>query len=60
MMRFRGLIDPAPGVWRPQTRSGRKTIVQLAKSGDLDVRRQATWGMSVVQQTKSGELAVKR
>ena len=22
-------------------------LVQLAKSGDLDVKRQATWGMSV-------------
>jgi hypothetical protein len=28
-------------------RSERKTLVQLAESGDLDVRRQATWGMSV-------------
>jgi hypothetical protein len=27
-------------------RSGRKTLDQLAKSGDLDVSRQATWGMS--------------
>ena len=27
--------------------SGRETLVQLAESGDLDVRRQATWGMSV-------------
>jgi len=27
-------------------RSRRKMLVQLAKSGDLDVRRQATWGMS--------------
>jgi DNA polymerase III epsilon subunit-like protein len=28
-------------------RSGGKTLVQRAKSGDLDVRPQATWGMSV-------------
>ena len=28
-------------------RSRRKMLVQLAKSGDLDVKRQATWGMSV-------------
>ena len=28
-------------------RSGRKTLDQVAQSGDLDVRRQATWGMSV-------------
>lgn len=26
---------------------GKKTIVQMAKSGDLDVWRQVTWGMSV-------------
>jgi hypothetical protein len=29
-------------------RSGRKTLAQRAKSGDLEVKRQATWGMSVV------------
>ncbi|OAT81660.1 hypothetical protein A6P54_21950 [Bacillus sp. MKU004] len=28
-------------------RSGRKTLAQRAKSGDLEVKRQATWGMSV-------------
>jgi two-component sensor histidine kinase len=27
-------------------RSGRKTLAQRAKSGDLEVKRQATWGMS--------------
>jgi hypothetical protein len=27
-------------------RSGRKTLDQVAQSGDLDVRMQATWGMS--------------
>jgi len=27
-------------------RSGRKTLVQRAKSGDPDVRLQATWGIS--------------
>jgi len=26
---------------------GRKTLVQQAQSSDLDVKRQATWGMSV-------------
>ena len=25
----------------------RRTLAQLAESGNLDVRRQATWGMSV-------------
>jgi hypothetical protein len=34
-------------------RSGRKTLAQRAKSGDLEVKRQATWGMSV--QTSPGE-----
>ncbi|MFC3530543.1 hypothetical protein ACFOMH_20495, partial [Paracoccus mangrovi] len=29
-------------------RSGRKTLAQRAKSGDLEVKRQATWEMSVV------------
>ncbi|WP_206526931.1 hypothetical protein, partial [Paragemmobacter kunshanensis] len=28
-------------------RSGRKTLAQRAKSGDLEVKRRATWGMSV-------------
>jgi len=28
-------------------RSGRKTLAQRAKSGDLEVKRKATWGMSV-------------
>jgi len=28
-------------------RSGRKTLAQRAKSGELEVKRQATWGMSV-------------
>jgi hypothetical protein len=28
-------------------RSGRKTLAQRAKSGDLEVKRQATWRMSV-------------
>ncbi|WP_206526898.1 hypothetical protein, partial [Paragemmobacter kunshanensis] len=28
-------------------RSGRRTLAQRAKSGDLEVKRQATWGMSV-------------
>lgn len=28
-------------------RSGRKTLAQLAQSGDLDVKRLANWGMSV-------------
>src|SRR3546814_3934988 len=27
-------------------RSGRKTLAQRAKSGDLEVKRRATWGMS--------------
>ncbi|GAB1395681.1 hypothetical protein MASR1M65_04580 [Saprospiraceae bacterium] len=27
-------------------RSGRKTLAQRAKSGDLEVKRQDTWGMS--------------
>ncbi|WP_368413522.1 hypothetical protein, partial [Dongia sp.] len=27
-------------------RSGRKTLVQWTKSGDIAVKRQATWGMS--------------
>jgi hypothetical protein len=27
-------------------RSGRKTLAQRAKSGDLEVKRKATWGMS--------------
>ncbi|NGQ93490.1 hypothetical protein G5V65_21695, partial [Rhodobacter sp. HX-7-19] len=27
-------------------RSGRRTLAQRAKSGDLEVKRQATWGMS--------------
>lgn len=30
-------------------RSGRTTLAQLARSGDSDVGRQATWGMSVAQ-----------
>ncbi|MFH1553414.1 MAG: hypothetical protein ABII76_00890, partial [Pseudomonadota bacterium] len=29
-------------------RSGRKTLAQRAKSGDLEVKRRATWGMSVL------------
>jgi len=29
-------------------RSGRKTLAQRAKSGDLEVKRQATWRMSVL------------
>jgi hypothetical protein len=31
----------------PRRRSGRKTLVQRSDSGDLHVRRHATWGMSV-------------
>jgi len=30
-------------------RSGRKTLVQLAKSSELDVKRKPTWGMSGVE-----------
>jgi ABC-type glycerol-3-phosphate transport system permease component len=45
-------------------RSGRKTLAQRAKSGDLEVKRQATWGMSVYTlqvglNTYAGELNVQ-
>jgi hypothetical protein len=37
-------------------RSGRKTLAQRAKSGDLEVKRQATWGMS--DEPDAGETAL--
>ena len=49
-------------------RSGRKTLVQLAQSGDLAAKRQATWGMSVhrppasrqhPEQSTSGQIATR-
>ena len=43
-----GLSDLAATTLRDnRRRSGRKTLDQLDQSGDLNVRRQATWGMSV-------------
>jgi hypothetical protein len=44
-------------------RSGRKTLAQRAKSGDLEVKRQATWGMSgqiSVDERQAPELRVQR
>jgi hypothetical protein len=42
-----GLSDLAATASRDHSRrSGRKTLDKLAQSGDLDVRRHATWGMS--------------
>jgi hypothetical protein len=38
---------------QPRTLSGQKTLVQWAAPGDLAVRRQATWGISV--QNDGGE-----
>jgi len=37
--------------------ASQKTLDQLAQSGDLDVRRQATWGMSVLTQLGEHSLA---
>ena len=42
-----GLSNLASEALRDSRRSGRKTLAQRAKSGDLEVKRQATWGMSV-------------
>jgi len=48
MLRVYGPNRPTSGVCATtDTARGRKTLDQLAQSGDLDVRRQATWGMSV-------------
>jgi len=41
-------------------RSGRKTLVQRAKSGDPDVRLQATWGISVEVETLTEKLRSAR
>jgi len=47
-LRIRGPIHPVPDVCATaHGAQGEKTIDQRAKSGDLDVRRQANWGMSV-------------
>ena len=47
MLRVRGLIRPTSGVCATaDTARGEKRLLQRAKSGDLDVKRQATWGMS--------------
>ena len=40
-------------------RLGRKTLDQLAQSGDLDVRPQATWGMPVDLSVKIGDSSIK-
>ena len=46
-LQIRGPIYPVPDVRATaQGVQGEKTIDQRATSGDLDVRRQATWGMS--------------
>jgi hypothetical protein len=51
MLRVYGSIRPTTGVCATtDPRSGRKTPDQLAQSGDPDVKRQATWGMSVYNQ----------
>ena len=43
-----GLSDLAATTLQDKRRrSGRKMLDQLEQSGDLDVRRQANWGMSV-------------
>ncbi|MCM0753619.1 hypothetical protein DEA98_29405 (plasmid) [Brucella pseudogrignonensis] len=47
MLRVRGLIHRLRPFARRQTPLGAKTLAQRAKSGDLEVKRQASWGMSV-------------
>jgi len=47
MLRVYGSIRPTTGVCATtDPRSGRKTLDQVAQSGDPDVKWQATWGMS--------------
>ena len=47
MLRVYRSIRPTTGVCATtDPRSGRKTLDQVAQSGDPDVKWQATWGMS--------------
>ena len=48
MLRVRGLIHPTSAVCATtDTARGEKRLPSEQKAGDLEVKRQATWGMSV-------------
>ena len=47
-LRLRGPIQPVPAVYATaDAAQGKRNFVQRADSGNLDIRRQATWGMPV-------------